>query len=63
MVYDLFELSYPARMKIFLRLGLVQDEDVDVSDAERVRRALSRAREDDKLEALRSELKIELGKK
>ena len=62
-VYDLFELSYPGRMKLFLRLGLVQDEDVDVSDAERVRRALSRARDENKLELLRNELKLELGKK
>jgi hypothetical protein len=54
LVYDLFELSFPVRLQLLLKLGLVRDDDTDLSDSEVVARALDRARNEGKLEALRN---------
>lgn len=59
-VYDYFELSFPARMKILAVHGLLRDGDDQVGDGELFRRALRRAQDDDKIEELAEAISVAL---
>jgi predicted phosphodiesterase len=52
-VYKLFSIAYPTRMKLMLSLGLVRDGDEDLSDSELIQRVVRRARENGQLRELR----------
>lgn len=52
LVFQLFALPYPTRIRIFLDLYLVDDGDTGISDSEQVKRAIMRAKERSILEQL-----------
>ena len=52
LVFGLFALSYPSRMRIFVSLKLLEDADTSISESELVKRAVSRARDRNQLTEL-----------
>lgn len=44
LVFGLFAMSFPIRMQIFVRLGLLDDADTGITDGELIKRAIRRAR-------------------
>lgn len=53
LVYKLFSLSYPTRMKLIKSLDLWKDEDQGIPKPELIRRVVQRARIEGRLEDLR----------
>lgn len=65
LVYAVFNLSYPDRMRVFLDLGLLTDSDKSLPDTDMVRNALKRAVDEGKydklVEAVKKKEKPETG--
>lgn len=54
LMFKLFDLSYPTRMRILIDLHLIEEGDIGISDGELAKRAIRRAREKNQLLLLKT---------
>lgn len=62
LVFQFFEVPYPARIKLLAELGLVREADVNIRESELLRRVVARARDADSLHELQAAIVTNLPK-